>query len=109
MAYGIARTDDGKRPSCVITLRRKTGRCVLDRKWDEARPWRLGGGTLDRHVSWDSQVSRWGRRLSSSSSSHGGASENGRRCTRLAQAEEANGRVLWLGSSWYLFEVQMTV
>ena len=73
------------------------------------RPWQLGGGILDRRVSWDSQASRWGRRLSSSSSGHGGTSENDRRCARLVQAEEADGRVLWLGSSWYFVEVQMTV
>ena len=67
-----------------------------------------GGGTLDRRVSWDSQASRWGQRLSSSSSSHGGVSKDGRRCAWLAQAKEVDGRVLWLGFSWYLFEVQMT-
>ena len=62
-----------------------------------------GGGTLDRRVSWDSQACRWGRRLSSSSSSHGGVKENGRRCVQFAQVEEADGRVLWIGFSWYLF------
>ena len=86
----------------------RTDGCILDQRWDDSWLGRLGGGTLDRRVSWDSQVSGWGRRLSSSSSSHGGVSQNDQRCARLAQKKEADGRVLWLGSSWYLFEVQMT-
>ena len=69
-----------------------------------AQRWNLGQACL-----LGSQASRWGRRLSSSSFGHGGISENGRRCAQLAQAEEADGRVLWLGSSWYFVEVQMTV
>ena len=109
LAFGRARTGDGKWSPCIIAPGRRTGRCVLDRRWDEARPWRLRGGILDWHVSWDSQASWWGRRLYSLCFGHGGVGENGRRCTWLAQAEETDGRVLWLGSSWHLFEVQMTV
>ena len=36
-------------------------------------------------------------------------SADGRKCVRLAQAKEANERVLWLGSSWPLFKVQIKV
>ena len=36
-------------------------------------------------------------------------SEDGRKCARLAQAKEADKRLLWLGSSWQLFKVQITV
>eukprot|EP00261_Vitis_vinifera_P035822 XP_019077065.1 PREDICTED: uncharacterized protein LOC109122991 [Vitis vinifera] len=38
----------------------RTDGCILDGRWDNAWSWWLGGGTLDRRVSWDSKVSRWG-------------------------------------------------
>ena len=50
----------------------------------------------------------WRRRLCFSCSGHGDVSGNDRKWARLAQAKEADERMLWLGSSWYLFEVQMT-